>query len=183
VRRLQAVAQNGLRYTSDPFDRRRFEEVRAVAAEVGALVGAPVEELAATFAAESGHACPKLDVRAAAFRDGRMLLVRGADDGLWTPPGGVQSPSSAPRTSRICSPRNAAARTSTLGHACPDSAANDAASSSTGAPPSAATSAATARTSSNRSRSNGSEVYRSPFWPTACRRCTHSSHGDAFSRT
>jgi len=88
VRRLQAVAQNGLRYTSDPFDRERFEEVRAVAAEVGALGGAPVEELAATFAAESGHACPKLDVRAAAFRDGRMLFVRGADDGLWTPPGG-----------------------------------------------------------------------------------------------
>jgi ADP-ribose pyrophosphatase YjhB (NUDIX family) len=97
VRRLQAVGQNGLRYTSDPFDRERFEEVRAVAAEVAARGGAPVEALAASFAAESGHACPKLDVRAAAFRDERILLVRGADDGLWTPPGGWAEVGESPR--------------------------------------------------------------------------------------
>jgi ADP-ribose pyrophosphatase YjhB (NUDIX family) len=100
VRRLQAVAQNGLHYTSDPFDRERFEEVRAIAAELAAVgAGGPaVEELAATFADERGHATPKLDVRAIAFRDGRILLVRGLDDGLWTPPGGwieVNEPPSA----------------------------------------------------------------------------------------
>ena len=97
MRRLQAVAQNGLRYTSDPFDRERFEEVRTVAAELASLGGAPVEDLATAFAAESGHACPKLDVRAAALRDGRMLLVRGADDGLWTPPGGWAEVGESPR--------------------------------------------------------------------------------------
>jgi ADP-ribose pyrophosphatase YjhB (NUDIX family) len=88
VRRLQAVAQNGLQYANNPFDRERFEEVRTIAAELGASGGTPVEELAAAFASEAGHATPKLDVRAAAFRDGRILLVRGLDDGRWTVPGG-----------------------------------------------------------------------------------------------
>src|SRR3954470_5166759 len=88
VRRLQAIAQNGLQYTESPFERERFEEVRAIAAELAAAGDAPLEELAASFASQSGHACPKLDVRSVAFRDDRVLLVRGADDGLWTPPGG-----------------------------------------------------------------------------------------------
>jgi ADP-ribose pyrophosphatase YjhB (NUDIX family) len=97
VRRLQAVAQNGLHYSTDPFDRERFEEVRAIAAEVAALDGAPVEALAATFASEQGHACPKLDVRAVAFRDDRILLVRGTDDDLWSPPGGWAEAGESPR--------------------------------------------------------------------------------------
>jgi ADP-ribose pyrophosphatase YjhB (NUDIX family) len=97
VRRLQAVAQNGVYYASNAFDRERFEEVGAIAAEIAAADGRPVEELAARFAEESGHACPKVDVRAAAFRDGRVLFVRGADDGLWTLPGGWAEVGESPR--------------------------------------------------------------------------------------
>jgi ADP-ribose pyrophosphatase YjhB (NUDIX family) len=51
------------------------------------------------FRAETGYATPKVDVRGVAFRAGRILLVRGADDGLWTMPGGWadvgESPSAA----------------------------------------------------------------------------------------
>jgi ADP-ribose pyrophosphatase YjhB (NUDIX family) len=97
VRRLQAVAQNGLYYAENPFDRERFEEVRAIAAELAASGGAPVAEVAAAFAAEAGHATPKLDVRAAAFRDGKILLVRGLDDGRWTAPGGWAEVGESPR--------------------------------------------------------------------------------------
>jgi ADP-ribose pyrophosphatase YjhB (NUDIX family) len=97
VRRLQAIAQNGLHYTESAFERERFEEVRAIAAELAAAADEPLESLAETFAAERGHACPKLDVRAAAFRDGRVLLVRGRDDGLWTLPGGWAEAGESPR--------------------------------------------------------------------------------------
>ena len=38
------------------------------------------------FAREDGYATPKVDVRGAVFRDGRILLVR--ESGLWTLPGG-----------------------------------------------------------------------------------------------
>ena len=69
VRRLQAIAQNGLQYTDSPFERERFEEVRAIAAELAAADESPLEQLLATFAAEEGHACPKIDVRADADKN------------------------------------------------------------------------------------------------------------------
>lgn len=37
---------------------------------------------------ESGPATPKVDVRAAVFGDGGILLVRETEDGLWSVPGG-----------------------------------------------------------------------------------------------
>jgi ADP-ribose pyrophosphatase YjhB (NUDIX family) len=88
VRRLQAVAQSGLAYSENRFDVDRFELVRAVAAEMAASAGACPEEVGAAFAAEYGHATPKIDVRGVVFRDASVLLVRGVDDGLWTVPGG-----------------------------------------------------------------------------------------------
>lgn len=88
VRRLQAVAQSGLTYTESAFERERYEEVRRVAAEMASSGEVEREQLLVAFGLETGHATPKVDVRAAAFRDGRVLLVRGLDDGLWTLPGG-----------------------------------------------------------------------------------------------
>jgi ADP-ribose pyrophosphatase YjhB (NUDIX family) len=88
VRRLQAVAHNGLNYSTNPFDTERFEEVRSIALELASLGPDEPEQLARRFAEEPGHATPKLDVRGVIARDGRVLLVRGRDDGAWTLPGG-----------------------------------------------------------------------------------------------
>jgi ADP-ribose pyrophosphatase YjhB (NUDIX family) len=88
VRRLQAVAHNGLHYATNPFDEERFEDVRAVAVEMAALGPDEPEELARGFTREPGHATPKLDVRGVVARGGRVLLVRGKDDNAWTLPGG-----------------------------------------------------------------------------------------------
>jgi ADP-ribose pyrophosphatase YjhB (NUDIX family) len=88
VRRLQAVSHNGLHYATSPFDVERFEEVQAIAVEMAALGPDEPEELARRFAQEPGHATPKLDVRGVVVRDGRVLFVRGTDDGKWTLPGG-----------------------------------------------------------------------------------------------
>ena len=88
MRRLEAVAQNGLRYTSTPFERERWELVRALAAEMAAGASTEPEPIAAAFAAEYGHATPKVDVRGVVFRDRKVLLVRGVDDRQWTFPGG-----------------------------------------------------------------------------------------------
>ena len=97
MRRLQAIAQNGLHYTQSPFERERCEEVRAVAAEIAAGDDGAIEEVAASFASFSGHASPKVDVRAVAFRGDELLLVRGRDDALWTPPGGWAEVGETPR--------------------------------------------------------------------------------------
>lgn len=86
--RLQALAQAGLEYGRDRFDRERYESVRAIAAEMLAYeTDLPVEKVRDLFCGETGYQTPKLDTRAAIFRDGKILLVRETD-GLWTLPGG-----------------------------------------------------------------------------------------------
>ena len=89
ARELRALAQTGLAFTQDPFDRQRYERVRAIAARLSAEATAlAVQPLLEAFALEVGYATPKVDVRAAAFRDGRVLLIRERSDGCWTLPGG-----------------------------------------------------------------------------------------------
>jgi ADP-ribose pyrophosphatase YjhB (NUDIX family) len=90
ARELQAHAQIGLSFTRDPYDRARYRSIQALAADIVARhagLDAPAIEL--TFAAQNGYATPKLDVRGAVFRQGRLLLVREkADNDRWTLPGG-----------------------------------------------------------------------------------------------
>lgn len=86
-RRLQAIAQNGLELSEGGYDRLRYAQVREIAAELlAAGAGAEPAAVVDLFARERGYATPKVDVRGAVFRDGRVLLVREA--GLWTLPGG-----------------------------------------------------------------------------------------------
>lgn len=101
ARELLAIAQTGLTFSTDPYDRDRFTQVRAVAARMMAQScdadAGRIEEL---FAGQTGNATPKVDVRGAAFRsDGRVLMVREATDSRWSLPGGWaevnQSPSEA----------------------------------------------------------------------------------------
>src|SRR4029077_19158632 len=76
VRRLQAIAQNGLMFSKDPFDRERYEQVHSVAAEILAShteVGTAL--ISNLFREEQGYATPKLDVRGGVFHDNRVLLV------------------------------------------------------------------------------------------------------------
>lgn len=89
AKRLQALAQTGLAFTHDPYDRERYEAIRAIAAEMMAAgTGADFHSLEAVLAEQTGYATPKVDVRAAVFRDHRILLVRERSDGGWTLPGG-----------------------------------------------------------------------------------------------
>ena len=88
-RRLLALAQSGLHFTPEEYDRERYREVADIAAQLLALdSGRSVDELRAMWAAETGYATPKIDVRGVVFRDDRVLLVRERIDGKWTVPGG-----------------------------------------------------------------------------------------------
>jgi ADP-ribose pyrophosphatase YjhB (NUDIX family) len=89
ARQLQAIAQTGGAYETHPYHAERYERVRRIAAEMMAAgAGGDVAELDASFLAQVGHATPKLDVRAAAFRGEEILLVQERVSGLWTLPGG-----------------------------------------------------------------------------------------------
>jgi ADP-ribose pyrophosphatase YjhB (NUDIX family) len=89
ARELQAIAQTGLTFTQDRFDRLRYERLRELAAQLIAHgSGSETEKVLDLLRGETGYATPKIDVRGAAFRDSQVLLVRELSDGLWTLPGG-----------------------------------------------------------------------------------------------
>jgi ADP-ribose pyrophosphatase YjhB (NUDIX family) len=88
-RELQALAQTGLAFTADPFDRQRYGRIGELAAKLLADgFNTDPKVLLDIFRTQSGYATPKVDVRSAAFRDGKVLMVRELSDGGWTLPGG-----------------------------------------------------------------------------------------------
>ena len=90
AKRLHAIASTGLHFSRDPFDRDRYSEIASIANEMLADLGnVPLERIGGLipdFA--QGYATPKVDVRAAVFRDDRVLLVQESMDRRWTLPGG-----------------------------------------------------------------------------------------------
>jgi len=88
-REMRAIAQIGLTFCKDPFDRQRFERIRELGASLIARGGEEdLEKVLGLFQQDAGYATPKVDVRGAAFRDGKVLMVREISDGCWTLPGG-----------------------------------------------------------------------------------------------
>jgi ADP-ribose pyrophosphatase YjhB (NUDIX family) len=98
ARKLQATAQTGLTFNTNEYDRDRYNLIAEIAAELMSLrCDMPIEKFQKMFSEQEGYATPKVDVRAAAFRDGKILLVREAADGLWTMPGGWADVNDSPR--------------------------------------------------------------------------------------
>ena len=89
ARKVRAIAQNGLQFTRDAFDRERYEKLQALTDSLVAdELGLPLEEVKSLWQYDSGYVTPKVDVRGAVFRDEKILLVRERSDGKWSLPGG-----------------------------------------------------------------------------------------------
>jgi len=86
---LQSIAQNGLTFAQDPYDRERYTQLQKIVAEImSSHSGADFTQVLDLFQREQGYATPKVDVRAAVFRNNEVLLVREQEDGRWSLPGG-----------------------------------------------------------------------------------------------
>ncbi|MEH1848822.1 MAG: NUDIX hydrolase [Nostoc sp.] len=89
AQKLQAIAQNGLTYSENPFDIERYKQLRAIATEMmAAYSNVEHSYVLDLFSREVGYATPKVDVRGAIFRNDTILLVKERADGCWTLPGG-----------------------------------------------------------------------------------------------
>ena len=85
---LQSLAQAGLTYGKDVYDKERYERIRDISAEMMAeLSGLQVEKVKDLFCNETGYQTPKIDTRAAIFKEGKILLVH-ENNGTWSLPGG-----------------------------------------------------------------------------------------------
>ncbi len=97
AREIQALTQTGLTFCQNEYDIKRYRRLQEIAAEVvSAHSTLSRADVLASFRVQPGYATPKVDVRAAVFRDGRILLVQERADGGWTMPGGWADVGEAP---------------------------------------------------------------------------------------
>jgi ADP-ribose pyrophosphatase YjhB (NUDIX family) len=100
---LQTLARTGLNYTSNPYDAERYRRVLdLVSRYYGQVLELPSSEVLQRFRAELGYITPKVGAEAAVFDDeGRILLVRRSDDGLWCLPCGWVEPGESPAEAAV----------------------------------------------------------------------------------
>ncbi len=85
---IQSLAQAGLAYTDNVYDKERYERLREISAEmIAEKVELKLDKIKDLFCNEKGYQTPKIDTRAAIFKDDRILLVH-ENDGLWSLPEG-----------------------------------------------------------------------------------------------
>lgn len=82
---IRAIASTGLHYSTNPFDRERYERLLGLAAkEYAERSSLESEEIRARFDAHIGYVSASVGADAAIFDDeDRILLVRRVDDGRW----------------------------------------------------------------------------------------------------
>ncbi|AWN75468.1 NUDIX hydrolase [Legionella anisa] len=89
ITEIQAIAQNGLTYSNNEFDKERYLRLREIASEfIANYSDTPLAEIKQIFSSEKGYATPKIDVRAFILKNNKILLVKERSDDLWTLPGG-----------------------------------------------------------------------------------------------
>src|SRR3569833_182014 len=97
ARKVQAIAQNGLLFTQDSFERERYTQLQELTSSIlAAELDIPLGAARALWDNEKGYATPKVDVRGGVFDGDRVLLVRERSDGGWTLPGGWVDVNDAP---------------------------------------------------------------------------------------
>lgn len=85
---IQSLAQAGLTYTNNVYDIERYERLREISAEIiSEKSGLSLEKTKDLFCNETGYQTPKIDTRAAIFKDDKILLVH-ENNGTWSLPGG-----------------------------------------------------------------------------------------------
>jgi len=89
AREIQSLSQTGLTYATKDYDVQRYRRFMEIAAEiVQSYTNLDKRQLLDNFLAQPGYATPKIDVRGAVIRDGKILLVQERLDKRWCMPGG-----------------------------------------------------------------------------------------------
>jgi len=89
ARELYSISQSGLTYCKNEYDLYSYKRLQEMSAEIiAAHSELSKESILQTFTAQMGYATPKIDVRGAVVRDGKILLVQESADDKWALPGG-----------------------------------------------------------------------------------------------
>ena len=90
IKQLKNIADLGLLYANDPFDRERYTELHAICLKMmSQLTDTPLSKIANFYAPITDYPTPKVDIRALVLNnDNQILLARERSDGRWSLPGG-----------------------------------------------------------------------------------------------
>ncbi len=90
IKRIQTLAEIGLEYSENTFDRERYLELREITLQMlEKITDIPIEKIIPVIEEKNGYKTPKVDVRAAVFNEnGEILLVQEKADKCWAMPGG-----------------------------------------------------------------------------------------------
>lgn len=90
IKRVKALADTGLVYTKDEYDKERYEELREISLKLlSSVSNQPLIVLNDFFMPENEYPTAKVDVRGIVLNDkSEILLAKEQVDGKWTIPGG-----------------------------------------------------------------------------------------------
>jgi ADP-ribose pyrophosphatase YjhB (NUDIX family) len=89
AREIFSLSQSGITYSGNQYDIERYKRLQEITAEIIASQSEiPKESALDSFSMQAGYITPKVDVRGAVLRDGKILLIQERADGKWAMPGG-----------------------------------------------------------------------------------------------
>ncbi len=87
---LRGLANLGLRFAENDYDRERYDRLLALAARLVATVERrPADDVLEIFRGHIARITPSVGVEAAVMRNDELLLIRRSDDHRWALPGGL----------------------------------------------------------------------------------------------
>jgi len=89
AREIFSLSQSGLTYSENQYDIERYKRLQEITAEmIESQAETSKESVLNSFSMQRGYSTPKVDVRGAVIRDGKILLIQERADGKWAMPGG-----------------------------------------------------------------------------------------------
>ena len=87
---LRSIANLGSHYAENDYDRERYERALLLSSRlVAAIEERPADDVMREYRQNLAHLTPFVSAEAVVLRDGRILLIKREDNGLWAMPGGT----------------------------------------------------------------------------------------------
>lgn len=89
AREIFSLSQSGITYSGNEYDIERYKRLQQITAEIiESQSEITRESVLESFSMQAGYVTPKVDVRGAVIREGKILLIQERADGMWAMPGG-----------------------------------------------------------------------------------------------
>jgi ADP-ribose pyrophosphatase YjhB (NUDIX family) len=97
AKKINSIAQTGLTFTKDEYDKERYNELLELSISIlNNVTGLDSKKLEFIFNRDIGYQTPKVGIRIVVIKDEKILMVREKMDNKWSLPGGYADPGYTP---------------------------------------------------------------------------------------